>query len=830
MRNIVITLLTALVCGISLHAQDIFADKRAEWADKAEKAKPTLIERVYRPLFLVEPKADSSAYQGWRMEKTEEMSAYYGVSLKQRPCVTVDFGRHMTGHFTFKIKDLYRVQDAPIRMKFTFGEVPAEMALPFDPFPGDLSRAWMQDETITIERTDLEITIPRRISGRYMRIELLGGPRDFDFAMEDMFFTAVSSAGELVVADLKEGTPDMIRRINDVSLETLRECMQTVYEDGPKRDHRLWVGDLYLESLANRWSFRNFDLTKRCLYLFASLTTDEGLIVSNVFEHPFPHPQVESYMLTYSLLFNTTLLEYLKDTGDYETANDLWVVAKRQIEDALSYVDNDFIFDRTRKDVWLFFDWREGLDENTPIQAAVIFALDQTCELAGMLGKESETEGWKHIRNEMAKAARKHMFDKARGVFFSGKDKQVSVIAQTWMIKSGVIKGKEAQKAIRTALNDPATVMPGTPYGTHYLIDAMLLCGMYQEAKDYLLYYWGGMVNKGADTFWEAYDPEDDLISPYHFHPLNSYCHAWSCTPTYFIYAYPEIFQTGHFVNSDTMLPESKGHFSLTQVSSSSDDIGNCYILRTRNGKTIVIDGGQTKDEENLRNILINKYGGIVDQWWISHPHGDHVGAFVEILKNPMGIKIKEVYHSRFPESLGRLENGQWEKYVSRMYRMLDNATDIDVHDLQSVGSLVKIDDIYIKVLGVTNPEIKNNPYNNSSMILRIWDKAKSVLFLGDAHEKCGALAMERWKDSMEVFNADYVQLAHHGQDGVSENFYKAIDFKYCLWSTPTWVFNPDQTKHPWLETGQTKSWMHEKGINEDRWIVSCLDKDRTIE
>lgn len=543
MRNFVITVLAVFTFGISLYAQDLFADKRQSWAEKAESSKPELHKKIYRPLHLVEPVSDSTAYQGWKMMKTEELSAYYGVSLKKRPCVTVDFGRHMTGHFTFKIMDLYRVQDAPIRLKFTFGEVPAEMAIPFDPFPGDLSRAWMQDETITIERTDIEFTLPRRISGRYMRIELLGGPRDFDFAMEDMYFTAVSSAGELVVPALGENVPEMIRSINDVSLETLRECMQTVYEDGPKRDHRLWVGDLYLESLANRWSFRNFDLTKRCLYLFASLTTEEGLIISNVFEHPVPHPQDDSYMLTYSLLFNSTLLEYLKDTGDLETANDLWIVAKKQVEDALSYVDDNYIFDQTRKEVWLFFDWREGLDINTAIQAAVIYALDQTYELASMLGKENEVKEWKSIRNKMANAALKNMYDKSKGVFVSGDDKQVSVISQTWMIKAGVIKGKDAQKAIRIALNDKDTVMPGTPYGTHYLIDAMVLCGMYNEARDYMLYYWGGMVQKGADTFWEAYDPENDLISPYHFHPLNSYCHAWSCTPTYFIYAYPEIFQ-----------------------------------------------------------------------------------------------------------------------------------------------------------------------------------------------------------------------------------------------------------------------------------------------
>lgn len=71
----------------------------------------------------------------------------------------------------------------------------------------------------------------------------------------------------------------------------------------------------------------------------------------------------------------------------------------------------------------------------------------------------------------------------------------------------------------------------------------MLQCGMEEQARDYLEYYWGGMVEKGADTFWEAYDPNDDYLSPYGFFPVNSACHAWSCTPVYFIHRFPDLFQ-----------------------------------------------------------------------------------------------------------------------------------------------------------------------------------------------------------------------------------------------------------------------------------------------
>jgi hypothetical protein len=43
------------------------------------------------------------------------------------------------------------------------------------------------------------------------------------------------------------------------------------------------------------------------------------------------------------------------------------------------------------------------------------------------------------------------------------------------------------------------------------------------------------MLDLGADTFWEVFDPANHLASPYENPQLNSYCHAWSCTPCWFL-------------------------------------------------------------------------------------------------------------------------------------------------------------------------------------------------------------------------------------------------------------------------------------------------------
>ncbi len=177
------------------------------------------------------------------------------------------------------------------------------------------------------------------------------------------------------------------------------------------------------------------------------------------------------------------------------------------------------------------------------MQGLTAFSLEKSYELAKMLGKEKEAKDWPRIAGQIKKAALKTFYDQKNGVIVSGPNRQVSYLSQVWMILSETLTAKEGAKAMATVLSMPDACYPGCPYAYHYVMEALLKCGMRQEARSLLTSYWGGMVNKGADTFWEVYDPNNDELSPYGFFPINSYCHAWSCTPVYFINKYPEIFQ-----------------------------------------------------------------------------------------------------------------------------------------------------------------------------------------------------------------------------------------------------------------------------------------------
>ena len=267
--------------------------------------------------------------------------------------------------------------------------------------------------------------------------------------------------------------------------------------------------------------------------------------------------------------------------------------------------------------------------------------------------------------------------------------------------------------------------------------------------------------------------------------------------------------------------PRQKGHFSLTQISSATDTIGESYLMKTKGGKVIMVDGGFASDVEKLRGHL-SKAGNHVDRWFITHPHKDHMEALATILKDPQGITVDRVIYSRLPDEFLDCEPGSAD-HARGYYRALDDCMDgTDFINVHTPGQRFDIDGVGIMILSVADMGIETRHFNEQSMIIRMWDDTKSVVFLGDAEVGRGERVLARYK---EYLDCDYLQVAHHGQSGCSEEFYKSIHFRACLWPTPSWVWEPGE--NTWLKTLDTRRWMDEIGITEHH--VSCLEEDWTL-
>jgi alpha-L-rhamnosidase len=500
----------------------------------AEKLKTELHETIVKPTAIVEIKSDKEVIHGWRAEYAAPASTLSEYEYSKEDSFILDFGDHQVGYLSVTIRPAGSPPDAPLKLKLTIGEMPVEMAEPFENYDGWLSSSWLQEETIFVDVLPAVIKLPRRYSFRYVKFEVIDTSPKYRVVFENIECRAVTSANNKNV-QTRAHKDDLLQKMDEISIKTLADCMQDVFEDGPKRDRRLWLGDLRLQALANYETFKNYDLVKRCLYLFAGVPDVKGRVAANIFVAPTLMAD-DTYLFDYSLFFVSTLHDYYYSTSDLEALKDLWPTAYRQIELALERLDDHHIV-KDSTDWWSFIDWQEGLNKQTPSQAVLIYSLKQAIRLGKELNAP-ETDRLEECLPEIIEATKKYLWDETLQFFISGGDCQVSWASQIWMVLAGILTKEENQNLITRLIKENPEVGIATPYMYHHLVEALIVSGEKELAISEMKAYWGGMIQDGADTFWELYNPQNKEFSPYGSHLINSYCHAWSCTPTYLIRKY----------------------------------------------------------------------------------------------------------------------------------------------------------------------------------------------------------------------------------------------------------------------------------------------------
>ena len=517
--------------AISNKIENFHMEVNDAFVAKAQALTPTLIQRPVCPIGTVEMAPCGEDYAAVEVERGFAQSLPLGRG--ERVCL--DFGDHQVGYVSFTLTPVGSPPDAPVFLRLKFGEIPYEIAADLSGYEGEVSRSWIQEELLHIDVVPAVVRLPRRYAFRYLELTVIDTSPKYKVVLSDVVCTAVTSADRANLPPLKTADPEL-RWLDRVSLKTMEDCMQSVFEDGPKRDRRLWIADLRLQALTNYATFQNNDLVKRCLYLFAGLTQNEGRVGACLFLEPVPQVD-DTALFDYSLFFISCLHDYYEATGDREALVELYPTARRQIELALRELDGRGIV--TDKDTWwCFLDWGNGLNKQAGAQAIFLYALKQAKRLALWLDDQAGAEEYQGHIERLTRAAMEHLWDEKLGFFVSGADRQVSWASQIWFVLAGVFSREDNVRLLERLIEEEPGILMVTPYMYHYFIDALMENGLTELAVRYLKGYWGGMLGEGADTFWELYDPQDRYASPYGSRAVNSFCHAWSSTPSYFIRKY----------------------------------------------------------------------------------------------------------------------------------------------------------------------------------------------------------------------------------------------------------------------------------------------------
>lgn len=163
----------------------------------------------------------------------------------------------------------------------------------------------------------------------------------------------------------------------------------------------------------------------------------------------------------------------------------------------------------------------------------LLYALKEFIAFARENGMECEKET--ALYKKVKKASLEHFYDEKEGLFIC--ENQISYATNVWMVLGGVLSQKKAQEALRKLEERKYALKPVTPYMMHHYIVA-LIENKEEKRHDIMVEYWGEMVKEKADTFYELFNPSNPKASPYGSASVNSYCHAWSCTPSYLLRKY----------------------------------------------------------------------------------------------------------------------------------------------------------------------------------------------------------------------------------------------------------------------------------------------------
>ena len=394
------------------------------------------------------------------------------VSDEQAPSVLLDFGRELTGRLLFRNNG-----DTAAQVTVQYGEDADEAML--QPYLG----------------TNL-LTIPPhgmahgpKSAYRFAKVRFVGGGPTLQFgsiATDDIFYP-VTYQGSF------ESSDPRLNRIWETAVYTVHSCMQDDLWDAPKRDRGRWMGDT--------------DVSAR---IIEDVFGDRFLLEDTLDRllGPAPVDQQVNGIPGYSAFWLTGAAEYFRHTGSVAF---LQKTHTRMLQ-LLRLVDGQFDARNlyaNKAGVWLFVDWSPGLNGDTPeTRQATTFEFYMAYRDAAFLldatGDSANAAHYRERAQAIRDAAEKYLYDSATGTY--GSRWQTNAMA----VYSGIASPDQYTTIWKNVLSTVATTrykgLVITPYYMYYVLRAIAMTGHRQEALAWLRTYWGGMLDEGATTFWEAYD------------------------------------------------------------------------------------------------------------------------------------------------------------------------------------------------------------------------------------------------------------------------------------------------------------------------------------
>lgn len=481
-----------------------------EWIDESGKASDTSSGTLYLNAASWDFNSPDTPPSGFKLATTPKSAV---SSRKEANGVLYDFGKETFGYAQFnglKGKGTLNVY---------YGESPEE--------------ALSTDHCETLDRlpvdnaTAKDFTVTGSKAFRYIYVE-----KD-----NTLSYDSLSMLYEYLPLDYKGSfrcNDEMINKIWDVGAYTLHLTTREFFIDGIKRDRWLWSGDAYQSYLMNYYLFFNSPAVSRTIFSLRG----KDPVTSHI-----------NTIMDYSFYWFMSIYDFYQYTGNKQIIEQLYPRMKSLMDFCLSRRDAEGMMQGLAGD-WVFIDWADfkmsKAGEVSFEQLLFCRSLETMALCANLMNDAENAKTYTKLATDLkSKLFTAFWSDKANAFIHNRENgvmsTQVTPFTNIFAVLFGYLDQNKTNAVKENVLLNPNALKITTPYMRFYELEALCALGEQKHVLKEIRDYWGGMIQQGATTFWEKYNPAEknpEMLAMYGRPFGKSLCHAWGASPIYLLGKY----------------------------------------------------------------------------------------------------------------------------------------------------------------------------------------------------------------------------------------------------------------------------------------------------
>ena len=426
------------------------------------------------------------------------------ATIRGKTRIVFDFGKEIQGGV--RLLTHYIENGSPVRIRF--GESFTECLTPLG----------VKNATNDHSLRDFSVSLPQLSDGcygqtgfRFVCLEFNGGM----YRLKNVYAKSVAESRD--IAGSFRCNDERLNEIYSVAQRTLLLCLQGgMIWDGIKRDRLVWIGDLHPETLGVLYTTADAENVMNCIKFGAEETPPTDWMNGHT---------------AYSFWWILVLYDYYRFTRNREKVGLYVDYLAKLIENTNSLISENGETDFPN----YFLDWPTNgtADAVVGCNALLKIAAKKGGELLKIFGRDDF-------------AAREIVRKLASANLVEPEAKQA--------VAMSYLAGDEDEKTASEKLAAGGAKGLST-FMSYYILTAAKRCCGAETAVKMLKEYYGGMLDKGATSFWEDFDvdwikdsgridepPKDgqkDIHGDYgkfcYAGFRHSLCHGWSCGPIAFL-------------------------------------------------------------------------------------------------------------------------------------------------------------------------------------------------------------------------------------------------------------------------------------------------------